>query len=334
MRSRLLILLVFTILWHLLPGHAHATEPGAAAYDPLRIPAGEARAPVDLTVADPERQREIPIRVYLPTQPTPAAVVLFSHGLGGSREGSSFLAKHWAARGFVAVFLQHPGSDNSVWKGKPLTQLMGSMNEAANGQNLLLRVKDVPVVLDQLENWNSQQGHTLYGRLDLTRVGMSGHSFGAVTTQAVAGQSFPTKGQCFNLPGLKAACIFSPSSPRVGSAAKAFGSVAIPWLLMTGTHDTAPIGNISVESRLAVFPALPPGKKYELVLDGGQHFAFTGRDVARGSAVRNPNHHRVILALSTAFWDAYLNDSGTARAWLDGDGPASVLEPKDRWQKK
>jgi len=49
---------------------------------------------------------------------------------------------------------------------------------------------------------------------------------------------------------------------------------------------------------------------------------------------RNPNHHRAILALSTAFWDAYLRGDAAARAWLDGDGPRSVLEPKDRWQKK
>jgi len=33
---------------------------------------------------------------------------------------------------------------------------------------------------------------------------------------------------------------------------------------------------------------------------------------------RNPNHHRAILAVSTAFWDAYLGDSEPARAWRDG----------------
>ena len=49
---------------------------------------------------------------------------------------------------------------------------------------------------------------------------------------------------------------------------------------------------------------------------------------------RNPNHHRVILALSTAFWDAWLRDDAAAKAWLDGDGPKSVLEKNDRWQRK
>ena len=59
------------------------------------------------------------ITCNLPTNTAPVPVILFSHGLGGNREGSKFLGEHWAARGYVAVFLQHPGSDDSVWKGKP-----------------------------------------------------------------------------------------------------------------------------------------------------------------------------------------------------------------------
>jgi hypothetical protein len=47
---------------------------------------------------------------------------------------------------------------------------------------------------------------------------------------------------------------------------------------------------------------------------------------------RNPNHHRVILALSTAFWDAYLRGDAQALAWLNGSGPRSVLEAADLWQ--
>jgi len=42
----------------------------------------------------------------------------------------------------------------------------------------------------------------------------------------------------------------------------------------------------------------------------------------------------VILALSTAFWDAYLRGDAAAKAWLDGEGTHSVLEKEDRWQIK
>jgi hypothetical protein len=60
----------------------------------------------------------------------------------------------------------------------------------------------------------------------------------------------------------EAAMAFSPSSPRSGGDPKeSFGQVKIPWLLMTGTKDVAIIGDADVKSRLAVFPALPPGSK-------------------------------------------------------------------------
>jgi hypothetical protein len=39
-----------------------------------------------------------------------------------------------------------------------------------------------------------------------------------------------------------------------------------------------------------------------------------------------------MLALSTAFWDAYLRGDADALAWLNGDGPRSVMETQDRRQ--
>ena len=58
---------------------------------------------------------------------------------------------------------------------------------AATVQNFLARVQDVDALLDQLAKWQSETGHILNGRLDLDRIGMSGDSFGAITTQAVSG---------------------------------------------------------------------------------------------------------------------------------------------------
>ena len=306
-----------------------------SAYDPLAVKAQFTPEIIDLTVNDAERKRDIPIRVYLPVEKTPSPVVLFSHGLGGSREGNAYLGNHWAARGYVAVFIQHHGSDTSVWQDKPNGQRLEAMRQAASLENFMLRVKDVPAVLDQLERWNKTEGDVLAGRLDLTRVGMSGHSFGAVTTQAVSGQSTRWGRMLFTDSRIKAAVAFSPGAPRQGTnPVQAFGKVKIPWMLMTGTKDVAIIGDADLKSRLAVFPALPPGGKYELVLYRAEHSAFSDRALPGDSEPRNPNHHRAVLALSTAFWDAYLRDDAAAKAWLDGDGPRSVLEKDDRWQMK
>jgi len=316
------------------PGrNAAAARPGP--YDPLATPAKVTPGTLDLAVHDDARRRDIPLLVHLPPSAARAPVVLFSHGLGGTREGSAYLGLHWAARGYVAVFVQHPGSDASVWQGVQPSDRMAAMRQAAGPENFLLRVRDVSAVLDQLEQWDGIPSHPLARRLDMKRVGMSGHSFGAVTTQAVSGQTFAADGRSFTDARITAAIAFSPGAPRRGGdPAPAFGGVTIPWMLMTGTLDVAPIGEADLASRLAVFPALPPGGKYELVLEGAEHSAFTDRALPGDAASRNPNHHRVIIALSTAFWDAWLRDDAAARKWLDGSGPSTVLEPGDKWRRK
>jgi predicted dienelactone hydrolase len=304
----------------------------AAGYDPLAAPQDFHARQMDLTVHDSARNRDLPVLVYLPANSAPAPVLLFSHGLGGNRFGSAFLGEHWAARGYVAVFVEHPGSDDSVWQGKPAARRMLAMEGAASLENFLLRVKDIPAVLDALEIWNADKTNPLCARLDLSRVGMSGHSFGAVTTEAVAGENFPLDGTKFTDPRIRAAVIFSPSTPRLGSAKKAFETVKIPWLLMTGTKDVVPIGHSDMKSRLGVYPALRGAPKYEVVLDKAEHSVFTDRALPGDVEPRNPNHHRVILALSTAFWDTYLRGDAEALAWLNGAGPRGVMEKTDRWQ--
>jgi predicted dienelactone hydrolase len=308
------------------------------AYDPLKLPEVAVAAPLDFTVQDVSLERALPIRVYLPAAPKAAPVVLFSHGLGGSRENNPYLGKHWSARGYAVVFVQHPGSDESVWKGQGPARIPMAMKQAANVQNFILRAADIPAVLDQLQRWNAEESHALRDRLDLTRVGMSGHSFGAVTTQAVSGQVMPI-GSNLTDPLIRAAVMMSPSVPAAGNAERAFGSVKLPWLLMTGTKDVARIGSITiggadVSARLGVYPALPPGDKYEVVLKDAEHGAFGERALPGEGHQRNLNHHRVILALSTAFWDAFLKEDTEAKAWLNSEGPRSVLEKDDKWQRK
>lgn len=306
----------------------------ASAYDPLKLPTDKLPPPVDLSVHDTARKRDIPVRIFLPISTKPAPVVLFSHGLGGSREGSPFLGAQWAARGYAVVYLQHAGSDSAVWKDVTPAERMAALKSAASLPNYLARVKDVPAVLDQLTAWNKETGHALLGRLDLEHVGMSGHSFGAMTTQSVSGESIGGMGTRFTDPRIHAAIAFSPDIPSKGDPKAAFATVSIPWMLMTGTKDVSVVSRATVESREAVFPALPPGDKYEVVLENAEHSAFTDRPLPGDQQPRNPNHHRVILALSTAFWDAYLKGDADAKAWLNSDGPRQVMESGDRWQRK
>ncbi len=214
-----------------------AAQLAAHSYSPMVLTRGARPEPRDFVARDDERKRDIPVLVYLPSGPSAAPVVLFSHGLRGARTGSAFLGKHWAERGYVAVFLQHKGSDESVWQDVTPLGRLAVMRRAANAENFLLRVHDVKAVLDGLTLWNGDAGHPLRDRLDMTRVGMSGHAFGGVTTQAVSGQTSNVPSLRVTDNRIKAAIVMSPSVPAAGNPQTAFGKVAIPWLLMTSTRD-------------------------------------------------------------------------------------------------
>jgi len=329
---KLLILNLIQLLFLLPTTNAFAHN---LSYNPLLISSQFKSKILDVSIHDDFRDREIPIRVYLPSKKSPVPVILFSHGLGGSRRGNTYLGLHWSARGYIAIFLQHPGSDDSVWKNVPINRRLKTMKKAASIQNFLLRVKDIPIVIDQLKRWNISKKHPLSGRMDVEHIGMSGHSFGAVTTQAVSGQTNRKGKQAFTDRRIKAAIVFSPSSPRrVKNPERFFSKVKIPWLLITGTKDLFPIGNATIKSRQAVFPALPLGDKYELILHEAEHSAFTDRALPGDKIQRNPNHHKVILAISTAFWDSWLQNNLAAKVWLNGNGPHSILEKHDSWKKK
>lgn len=308
----------------------------ARGYDPTVLgPQPNAADHVyDTTVVDAARRRAIPLRIAHRAVGEAMPVILFSHGLGGNRLGASYLERRWRARGYVTIFMQHLGSDDAVWRDVAPGQRLAALRAAATGANLIARMRDIVAVLDALATWNTaRDDNRLQGRLQLDRIGMAGHSFGAFATQVAAGQRVPP-----GLPGtwpdprIKAALLLSPRGPGFGGSAEAFTKVPIPWMVMTGTHDVSVIAGAS--DRLAVFPALPPGRKYELVLHHGEHSAFVDEALPGDHLPRNPNHHRAIQALSTAFWDSTLQGNAEAAAWLDAAGPQSVLEPQDRWQRK
>ena len=98
-----------------------------------------ARATVqDLAWTDPVRQRTLPLRLRWPDGPGPWPLLLFSHGLGGSREGGEVWGRAWRDAGFVVVHLQHPGSDAAVW-----AQGLVGLRAAASAAQLVQRVADL-----------------------------------------------------------------------------------------------------------------------------------------------------------------------------------------------
>lgn len=290
---------------------------------------------LDFEPIDGERDRTVPVKIYLPEKEAPLPVVLFSHGLGGSRDGNPYLGNHWARAGYIGVFMQHAGSDDEVWKNVDRAGRMAAMREAANFRSSIARYKDIPFVIDQLEKWNLDATHPLHGKLNLEHIGMSGHSYGANTTQAMMGQKFPMNLN-FEEPRIDAFLAMSPSLHKRFTPEEAFGHIEMPVLLMTGTKDGSPIDPTTTpESRMKVFTGLPAGDKYHLVFEEAEHFAFSD---AGGFSRQNriEHHHAAILAISTRFWDAYLKPDEAARTELQSNGirtEAGLVED-DRWEWK
>ncbi len=169
-----------------------------------------------LLIGLPGKSYSIPIKVYFPNaSASPAPVVIFSHGLGGSREGSVYLSEHWSNAGYLVVAIKHPGSDESIWKNLPRWKIAQAMKEAASLESFLNRINDVRTVLDYLEDSTDKQTHPLHGKLDTKHIALAGYSFGAVTTQAFMGQNFFRGGdQPYGDPRIDCFILMSPSQSK------------------------------------------------------------------------------------------------------------------------
>ncbi len=283
---------------------------------------------------DAKRDRVVPVKIYAPQSGDgPFPVILFSHGLGGTREGYEYLGQCWASHGYVSVHLQHEGSDDAVWKDAGLGQRRSAMKRAAGQpRNAMDRAKDVSFALDQLTQLN-QTNSTWRGKLDLTRVGVAGHSFGAYTTLAAAGAVYSALAVGGGDARIKAAIPMSAPVPaNKHRLDDAYAGVKIPCLHMTGTEDNSPIGETKAEERRLPFDHCQNSDQFLITFTGGDHAIFGGRERKLGG-VNDAAFQRLIGQSSLAFWDAYLRADANAKEWLtvkfeDALGKEGVFELK------
>ncbi|WP_337188010.1 hypothetical protein [Phenylobacterium sp.] len=264
---------------------------------------------------DPAREgRVVPYKLYLPEGSGPFPLVVHSHGLGGNREASAYILNAVAEAGYVVATLQHAGSDSAILSGgRPSTGsgVVDAGRPAITPAAARGRYGDLPFALDRLA-----AEPALKGKVDFARVGMSGHSYGALSTLTAVGQRLPAApgDTRYAEPRIRAAVAYSPNKPRGDDPREAFRRVKTPVLHVTGTEDVTPFDlEKSPFERSTPFQAITGADQYLVILDGADHALFGGRRVRLGGLKpEDPAQMEIVKAETIRFWDAYLKDDAAA----------------------
>jgi fermentation-respiration switch protein FrsA (DUF1100 family) len=293
---------------------------------------------VEITWHDAARNRDVPAKIYFPRDVAgKLPVIVFSHGLGGTREGYEYLGRQWAANSYISVHIQHAGSDASVWRDNPHPALAVVL--AASFQNAVDRGLDVHFAIDQLANIEDDKP-ALKGRLDMTRIGVAGHSFGAQTALLSAGEHLG--GTQLQMPVLntladaRVVAVIAMSEPVLSITKEnldaSYGKIGIPTFFMTGTKDDSPLRETMAPNRRLAYDHTAATPSLLLTLTGGDHFVFSGR--SRGGRPLDPPQQKLVRIASTAFWDAYLKNDSTAKDWLLGDEFTQLINDQATFEHK
>ena len=289
---------------------------GAAVAADAASPAEPLFSTIDLDWFDTVRARLVPVRLYLPllaSSEQPVPLVMFSHGIGGSREGYSYLGRHWASQGLASLHMQHVGSDRSLWSGNPFG-LAGRLHDAAQAREAESRVRDLHFALDRM------LGGEMGSRIDPRRIAAAGHSYGANTTLLAIGARVERDGEerSFGDPRIKAAIVISAPPFYSGvSLARILGGVTVPSLHITSTDDVIRVPGYysAAADRVAVFEAIGGSPKTLAVFSGGSHNIFSDRPTS-GGAMLNPQVKLATQALSLAFLRSRFDGAADAlREW-------------------
>lgn len=239
---------------------------------------------LDLELFDAERRRPVPARLYLPRLASPSEpvpLVVFSHGLGGSRMGYSYLGSYWASEGIASLHPQHVGSDNALWRGNPL-EMLQRLQSAARETEAQARVLDLRFALDQVLKTDQAP------LIDPSKIAVAGHSYGANTAVLISGAHVATAdGNLVDLRDKRIqAAILISAPPFVGQGPieQVLEAVRIPTLHVTSLGDSInlPGYRSSVEDRIAIFNAMNQSTKTLAVFNAGGHSIFTDRITSSG----------------------------------------------------
>jgi predicted dienelactone hydrolase len=291
----------------------------------------------NIILKDDWRDREVPIKIYYPQQEGSFPVIFFSHGAGGSKDSFSYLSSFWTSCGYICIHPTHLGTDLSVLQEIGLHRLMEVTNEP---KFWLERPQDISFLIDSLEELERRVPQ-LQGKIDRSKIAVSGHSYGAHTTMLLAGAlvAMPN-GQDVTFRDDRVR-VFLPLSPqgsnRQGLHEGSWDRIQVPMMTVSGSKDEGWEGK-PPSWRKEPFDRMPPGDKYHVLIEGANHFSFdlhmnltrtvdpmmTGannRATARRllELDRRMRIKSYLQSASISFWDAYLKSQKPAKEYLQSE---------------
>jgi predicted dienelactone hydrolase len=298
-----------------------------------------------IALTDTQRNRKFTVLLYKPQRfkPGQTPVIVLSHGLASRPEDFAARAKHLASYGYVVALPQHPGSDYQ--QAQELIE--GFSREVFQLNEFIDRPADISYVLDYLE----QQNQAVYGgRLNLTKVGVVGHSFGGYTALAVAGATIDfdyLEQECdISIPRLNTSLLlqcraldlprkeYNFRDQRVAAVmavnpvnSSIFGpeglsKISLPVFVAGGTYDPA---TPAVYEQFRSFPWLSAQDKYLALVEGQAHVNFSNLDPGIQETVESISNltlpspeslERYGNSLILPFFQVYVEGDGTYQPYL------------------
>jgi predicted dienelactone hydrolase len=263
------------------------------------------------------RDKDLPFNVLYPEGKGPFPVIIFSHGAGASKDNYVSLTSAWVRHGYVVIQPSH--ADSIALRrsqGKPAGWGEALHEALADSEAWQNRPQDISFLIDSLAEIE-QMVPDLKGKMDRKTVGVGGHSFGAYTSEAIAGALVQLKKDSppvsFADKRVAAVIALSPEGPgQIGFVDDSWGDEHLPIMTMTGSRDYAGFTK-GPGWRKTPFDRSPAGDKYHLLIAGANHFSFVG---PRGG---EDAIFAYVQASSLAFWDAYLKHDANALAYLKSD---------------
>ncbi|NWG45222.1 MAG: hypothetical protein HXY25_01575 [Alphaproteobacteria bacterium] len=273
-----------------------------------------------VTLKDEKRGKEIPLRITFPAGTDKVPALVFSHGAWAARYFYAPLARHWASHGYAVI---QPTHEDSSDFGNSWDDPSVFADDLRFG-----RPEDLSAIVDVI---NALGVPGLDGRIDLERIAVGGHSYGADTAMMAAGLVLDDgKGLTVDRtdPRFKAVISLSGQGLGEGRTVEGFANVAIPMMLLTGSRDPAR-GDRPHTWRLDAFNYSSPPHKYLVFIEGVDHgFGMTVMPDPEfpqppDSGVRRwlPDavHAAATKSATTAFLDAFVNGDTAALEFLTSD---------------